>query len=520
MRLTVLVIAAMSSIPVQADWTEQCGLNALIDRIGAENVPDGDGIVTCIVEVMVNTSYMPDTTHADLGDTMFFRRSGTVSGHSSHATIVARRMAGVPSFTPNVWAVNVFETSDWLGNGWLHTNQGGVMPDSLAGLNSPKVWNLSWVSTYGNVNTDKNALRRLDWTIVRDDTLVVGGVNNGDSPYPLPSYAFNTLMVGIDTGNHAWGTVPSGYDGEGRRKPEIITPNGQVSFSVPWVTSAGLLLVDYVRDTAGFPSEGERVEVLKALLLSGATHDPHWGSLTPWTNNPGTGADRGFTRQPLDDVVGAGTLNINIAHLMLEGSLNPGGTRLDEATSPPLNAWSLEELLQGETRFWRFDLDGDVEALTATAVWHRGVGDSFASWSIADLELELFGMSEDGLSLVSLRGTDGEAIFADGNIACDSEVDNLEHLHALDLAEGTYVLRLRRHASDNHEGTIPVGIAWTISDPVDATPSDFDDSGDTSTADLLMLLEAWGPCNDCLEDIDDSGAVDAADLSLLVDDWG
>ncbi len=38
--------------------------------------------------------------------------------------------------------------------------------------------------------------------------------------------------------------------------------------------------------------------------------------------------------------------------------------------------------------------------------------------------------------------------------------------------------------------------------------------------DLLQLIGAWGPCNDCDEDIDNSGDVDVEDLLSLIDFWG
>jgi hypothetical protein len=47
-----------------------------------------------------------------------------------------------------------------------------------------------------------------------------------------------------------------------------------------------------------------------------------------------------------------------------------------------------------------------------------------------------------------------------------------------------------------------------------------DGDGDVDTADLLALLAAWGPCEDCPEDIDGDGDVDTADLLLLLAHWG
>jgi hypothetical protein len=51
-------------------------------------------------------------------------------------------------------------------------------------------------------------------------------------------------------------------------------------------------------------------------------------------------------------------------------------------------------------------------------------------------------------------------------------------------------------------------------------PGDVDGDCVTSTADLLLLLAAWGPCDECPEDLTGDGVVDAADLVALLAGWG
>jgi len=51
-------------------------------------------------------------------------------------------------------------------------------------------------------------------------------------------------------------------------------------------------------------------------------------------------------------------------------------------------------------------------------------------------------------------------------------------------------------------------------------PGDIDGDGDVDTADLLALLGAWGPCDDCPEDLDGDGDVDTEDLLILLGNWG
>ena len=57
-------------------------------------------------------------------------------------------------------------------------------------------------------------------------------------------------------------------------------------------------------------------------------------------------------------------------------------------------------------------------------------------------------------------------------------------------------------------------------DLVGGTPGDFDGNGAVDINDLLQLLGAWGPCDDCPEDINGDGQVGIADLLELLGNWG
>lgn len=64
-------------------------------------------------------------------------------------------------------------------------------------------------------------------------------------------------------------------------------------------------------------------------------------------------------------------------------------------------------------------------------------------------------------------------------------------------------------------------IALLFQEPHD--PADLNGDGSVGTADLLLLLAAWGPCNDCGDcdpDLDGDCAVSTADLLILLGAWG
>lgn len=61
-----------------------------------------------------------------------------------------------------------------------------------------------------------------------------------------------------------------------------------------------------------------------------------------------------------------------------------------------------------------------------------------------------------------------------------------------------------------------IAIVTTIKD----CPADLDASGNVDVSDLLVLLGAWGPCNNCPADINGDGTVDVSDLLELLGAWG
>jgi hypothetical protein len=136
-----------------------------------------------------------------------------------------------------------------------------------------------------------------------------------------------------------------------------------------------------------------------------------------------------------------------------------------------------------ESRWWRFRTSAGSPRVSVLAAWNRAVADSFASWQLPDLDLELWRVDAGG-QLQSLVGDPGLAHFATGNVQSTSAVENVEHLYLEGLAPGEYALELRR--LPDTLGEWEVALAWSL-----ACPEPFAyGTGKTSSQGLVPEL-AW-----------------------------
>ncbi len=72
--------------------------------------------------------------------------------------------------------------------------------------------------------------------------------------------------------------------------------------------------------------------------------------------------------------------------------------------------------------------------------------------------------------------------------------------------------------SFNTLGSVQAGTVLTL-----RRAGDVNGDGTVSTADLLTLLNDWGPCADCADcpaDFDDDCNVGTSDLLILLGNWG
>lgn len=501
----VLAVAAAAS----ADTFSDIRYTDLVARMGIA-APTGAGIGVGQVEAPEGTEYAPLTTWTDFTGTTFSLLSGTSTSWSSHANTVGVNLYGnTGSIAPGITSVFCWNVNSWAVSSYLRVGQGLTAPVTPpAGL---RVFNHSWIGSFGTAVNDNDALRRLDFTVTRDNLLIVAGTNNGagSAASPLMAYAYNGITVGLASGQHSNGLTPAGIDGPSRRKPDIVAPGDFTSFATPVVSAAGALLFDAALNdpaTVG-NSNASKALTLKAALLAGTTHRAGWSN-----GAPTSGVNRGFTGTPLDPVYGADLLNIDRSHLILTGGEVAGGATPNPALRQKHRGWDyIPTVAAGTSVFWTFRVHQPVAEASFLATWHRSVPTGFSTWNLQDFDLKLRRIA-NGVP-TSLVGDAGIGVFASGNCDSVSTIDNAEHVFVRDLARGDYVLELARKAGT--QTALPVAVAWHMPD---TTPTpDLNADGRVDAADLADLLTQWGGTG--FGDLNEDGTVDAADLSVILAAW-
>ena len=504
------------------------GYPDLLARLGKGNVPTGAGVRVAQVEVAIVGAYGPNQGAAqEYAGKNFIEMSGP-AGTSTHANTVAKNFYGnATSIAPGVVDIHLYETSHWLGGGFLNITAAPSTPPATP-PNGLRIINNSWIAD----TAITSAVRRADYAAHQFDLLMVNGVANDNlasSNVPLLSHMYNGIAVGKSAGGHQTGDTLE--DGVGRQKPEIVAPTPTTSYSAGVVSSVAALMyetADQLTAVAGAPASATRSEVIKAVVLAGAHHRP------AWTNNPVTsGPGRGVTDTPLDDDFGVDVVNVDRSHMIMSGGSYPG------ASSPPSFAtadhagWSLESIELDGSVYWRFIITEVADQVSILTTWHRRVPLGFSTSDVANFDLELWRVGPPN-QLESLVGDAGVPHFQSGNVVSNSDVDNIEHLFIRNLQPGSYVLELRRVDAIAAHATWDAAVAWLM--PANPCMGDFVSSdtfqpppdGVVDAADLAALLGQWGPNPGSYADMVSSdtfqpppdGVVDAADLARLLGNWG
>ena len=413
----IALAMGLSVLNLQADWLDEIGFTRL-QALAGNSLPTAPSNGLSQVEATEgSTNYAPNSASTLFAGKTFNLKSGT-SGTSSHADHVARNFYASTSQVPGTCPIDLYNANDWLSTGYLNF---GV--SSAPKIESRAVQNHSWAGSSGNSTTDTEIGRRLDFAINRDGFVCAVGLYNQDTNTPVHAQllcqTYNTISVGRDDGGHTKGLTT--LDGNGRRKPDIVAPSAAPEYATSWTTpmvsgAAALLyqkLVDYS------PSFSDRPRVIKALLLASATKNtvPDWGN---------------SSSSPLDDVYGAGELNIHHAyHALIAGKATAGSTRYG------IRGWASDSVSSSSSKTYYFRIASGAPStpFSAALTWHRVVTNNIFGWnsSLANLRLKLY--QTDGTNLTTLLATS------------DSSVDNVELIHQPSLVPGDYALRVESSSS-------------------------------------------------------------------------
>lgn len=520
LRLAAVGFAALgvAAPAVAGDELTLAGWFDYLARVGV-GAPDGTGVIAAEVEPLdENGHYRPKTQSPIYDGKTFHLMSGNTGSWSWHANQVGVRQFSLDSMAPGVGEIYLWEANDWLIGGYLNVLQGSSVPP--ADLPAPiKQINCSWIGTFGSSATDTEALRRADYAMVRDDVIMTCGIANaGGVNSPLLTYMFNGLCVGIRDGLHVPAITPSGLDGPGRLKPDLVAPAQFSSFATPMVGATASVLVDTARTDPVLMANpnAERSEVVKACILASCVHEDVADGV--WSNNPVlTGPARGLAALPIDPVVGAGTLNIDRAHLVMTGGEQDGAVTPPAAPNANWRGWDLASVVAGDSRFYRIRVTEEAAEVSVTASWHRQVRTTYSSYWLANFDLRLWRVGTDGM-LEDLIG-DQFVHYAGGNVASQSTGHNMEHLYVTGLQPGEYVIELQRVDTLTQPSPAwDVALAWQFPEP-EAVYGDVDGDGLVGFNDLVLLLAAWGECTGCAEDINGDGSVDFNDLVEMLSVW-
>jgi len=508
-----LAAAVAASSSLHADVFTDIRYTDLVARLGPAT-PTGAGIGIGQVEAPENAagSYAPDTLLPEFSGKTISLLSGTGIAASWHATEVAKNLYGNSlSIAKGVTSISSWQVNPWITGAYLRVGSGSASPPATPPV-GVRVFNHSWIGSFGATASDNDALRRLDFTVVRDNIFIASGTNNGAGSVaqPMMAYAFNGVTVGLADGNHANALTPLGIDGPNRRKPDIVAPGQFTSFSTPVVGAAAAILFDAADSDPAISgnSAANRAITVKAALLAGTTRRPTWSN-----GAPATGPSRGVTTTPLDPVFGADLLNIDRAHRIFTGGEANGTAAVQATTFLRHQGWDyINGLASGASTYWSFRVHTPVDEVSVVATWYRQVASTFTTWNMMDLDLKLLKLV--GGVPTPISGDAGLGVFASGNCESIGVDDNTELLSLRNLAAGDYVLQLSRKAGT--QASMPIVVAWYM--PNTTVQGDLDGDGVVGAADLSTLLNQWGGSGSA--DFDGNGTVDGADIAVLLSNWG
>ncbi len=429
--LRVAFVCVISSATILADWRDDVGftrLQLIVESDLPTTVSDG---FTQVEAQESGTNYMPNTGQAIFQGKTFVNKTNTSSVTSNHANTVASFFYSTSSLLPGTSAttVDVYSADHWLNSGFLKS---GTTTEPA--IESRAIQNHSWIGLSGDTAWLEEVNQRLDYAIDRDGFVSVVGENNGSSTTlpKLLGQGYHTIAVGLTDGLHSHGL--STLDGIDRIKPDLVAPGSATSYATPMVGSAAGILYQKLQASPYSLGGADLPRTIKAMLMASARKD----TVTGW--------DQTSTR-PLDDVYGAGELNIHNAYMILSAGRVSSGT-----TQRGQRAWAAESITSSATKSYFFTIPtGAPSTPFCTAlVWHRVITDNLVShvnWGNLTTS-----MANLNLSLYYATGTTRGSLVSQSS----STVDNVELIYQATLAPGDYEIVV----SSNTVTATPYALAW------------------------------------------------------------
>ena len=426
----IVFIASHCEVNAQ-DFRSEVGHNELISQLGAA-LEDGSTLQVTQVEALSGGFYIADPTLSQMSGKSLIDVTGTNGGVSGHANTVSIRFFGnTGGLARGIDTISFFSADDWINN-QTGLSTGGEPPIQL----SP-IQNHSWIANGIPGGPAVNVLRRVDYMIDRDNSLVVAGANNGassDTPQVF-GHGYNSITVGRTDGGHS--QTDTSFNGAGRQKPEIVAPGNATSFATPIVSGAAAILYEAA---AGTPAQ--ETESLKAIMMAGATKK----EFANWS--------RTFTR-PIDDTFGFGEVNLYNSYRMLQGgetNSSPG----QPSSAASLLGWDYEPAMGvNDSRFYTLVVTQPADEISIALAWDIDITDANPDPNVFSGVANLPGLDLAILdSSSSFPGT-----VMDFSV---SPVDNFEHIYLRDVEPGTYTIQVTS-ANDPTE----YAIAWRVSEFTD-----------------------------------------------------